>query len=185
MQSTERYLKCQVSLLLLSSSCYLQHVNIPTVIYSKYSFAFALNNHLTRLLLYTPSSLLPPLAIYSRLSTLVLCMHLVLAAVSSPPWHNLHAVRQRARTHIKNAHATRGVAFVVVVVATMLVVVAAVALCTEQSCCRILTQFLLPAGQTSDSRTSVEILWPHSCTCLDTEASLNYKLCACERERQR
>lgn len=111
-------------------------------------------------------------------------MHLVLAAVSSPPWHNLHAVRQRARTHIKNAHATRGVAFVVVVVATiLLVVVVAVALCTEQSCCRILTQFLLPAGQTSDSRTSVEILWPHSCTCLDTEASLNYKLCACERER--
>lgn len=71
-QSTERHLKCQVSLLLLSSSCYLQHVNIATVIHSKYSFAFALNNHLTRLLLYTPYSHLPPLAL--SLSTVVV-MH--------------------------------------------------------------------------------------------------------------
>lgn len=57
------------------------------------------------------------------------------------------------RTHIKNAHATRGNTFVVAVVAAVVAVVAVVvvaALCTEQSCqcCRILTQFLLPAGQT-------------------------------------
>lgn len=81
MQSTERHLKCQVSLLLLSSSCYLQHVNIPTVIYSKYSFAFALNNHLTRLLLYTPSSLLP------RWHSLSTCVVMHAPSFSCSPLH--------------------------------------------------------------------------------------------------